>query len=323
MTHLKLRNPKVANFEVFNFYCDVFFHCENNAMIESHKIILAQHSPFLHKFFMSRKGLTEVDMFFPTTQEFVVRKSVDIMYGKTVEVDEKYIKRVYAFLRMLQVDFEIVTETVEETIEETPDLNRTFDKPEIFITPSSSKDPEPVLARPSEQVSEEMVADTEDDDPQILNLDDWTVTTATDGKVSKIDHSWQRLRNKNRNKYTCDHCAEICYSIKKAENHFIKMHLDIGYIVEMITDIDKKRKKYHQQYTELVHGFKSNGNEFLVRHEMEVISDNLKELKSVLKKNVAKKLLPQHEQKKNTLEINLVSLESDVAGFLNNFSDFS
>ena len=56
---------------------------------------------------------------------------------------------------------------------------------------------------------------------------------------------------------------------------------------------------------------------------MEVISDNLKELKSVLKKNVAKKLLPQHEQKKNTLEINLVSLESDVAGFLNNFSDFS
>ena len=187
-----LRDPKVANFKVSNFYCDVFFHCENNVIIESHKIILAQHSPFLHKFFMSRKALTEVDMFFSTTQESVVRQS------KTVEVDEKYRKRVYPFLKMLKVDFEIVTETIKKTTEEIPDLNRNFDKPDIFVTPSSSKEPEPVLTRPSEQVFEEMLADTEENDSEILNLNDWTVTTATDRKVSKIDHSWQRLRKKEQ-----------------------------------------------------------------------------------------------------------------------------
>ena len=87
-----------------------------------------------------------------------------------------------------------------------------------------------------------------------------------------------------------------------------------------MADIDKKRKKYHQEFTQLVQVYKSDGNTFLLRHEMEVISDNLKELKSVLKKNTSKKLLPQHDERKNTLEMNLISLESDVAGFLKNSS---
>ena len=261
-------------------------------------------------------------MFFPTLQEDVVQQSIDVIYGKTVEVDEKNRKRVCAFLKMLQVDFEIVTATAYEVTEEMTGLNRTFDKPDIFATPSSSKDPEIVLANPSpsEQVSEKMVPETEEDDPEMLNMDDWTVTTANTDRVSRIDHSWQRLKNKKRIKYTCQHCAEICYSIKKAENHFIKMHLDIGNIVEIMADIDKKRKKYHQEFTQLVQVYKSDGNTFLLRHEMEVISDNLKELKSVLKKNTSKKLLPQHDERKNTLEMNLISLESDVAGFLKNSS---
>ena len=318
MTSLKLREQILDHCDVFNFYCDVFLHCANGAIIKAHKIILAQHSSFLHKFFLSRKGLMEVDMFFPNLQECVVKKSVDIMYGRTVEVDEVYRKRVCAFLRMLQVEFEIVTDTAKETTEEIVNLDRTFEKPEIFVTPSTSKELlEPVLAEPSEKVVENMVIETEEEDPEILNLNDWTVTTATDNRVSMIDHSWERLKNKKRNKYTCDHCAETCYSIKKAETHFIRMHLDIGLILELMADIDMKRKKYQQEFTQLVQLFhKPDRNAFLVRHEMEVISDNLKELRSMLNKNTSKKLLPQHEQRKKNLEINLITLESDLAKVL-------
>ena len=43
--------------EVLREYTDVYFHCEDNSVIEGHMAILAPLSPFCHRFFRSRKNM--------------------------------------------------------------------------------------------------------------------------------------------------------------------------------------------------------------------------------------------------------------------------
>ena len=56
------------NEKVLHDYVDVYFHCENNSIVEGHMAIIAPLSPFCHRFFKSRKNMSVVDMFFPTNQ---------------------------------------------------------------------------------------------------------------------------------------------------------------------------------------------------------------------------------------------------------------
>lgn len=326
MTAFRLQNSEIKDLTVFKNYVDVYIHCENNKIIESHKIILAQHSAFFHRFFLSRKEMKEADMFFPTIKQSVAQKAIDIIHGKTTTVEEKDRQRVCAFLRMLEVEFKFLTSPENEILEEeNTDMNRTFDKPSR-ITAAAPSIPPPPPPAPSgssplhrnEEVSVEIETSEAENWRDLMMSGDWTVTTATDEQVAEIDHSWRRLPNRNRNEYTCNHCKETCLSISIAKNHFIKLHLDTQALVKKIADIEKRRKKLSEEFAQLVDIQKQNknANKFLIQHESEMMLDNIEKLKTEVKENVKKTILPQHAEKKKALESNLRKLESDVKEFI-------
>ena len=320
MNLFKLRNLKLENEEVFENYVDVFVHCENNAIIKAHKIILAQHSSFFHRFFMSREGMREADMFFLTMKQYVVQKAIDVIYGRIVRVEENERKRVAAFLRMLLVDFEFMPSDEEGSEDNINmgELNRTFENPRkgAFVPPSIS---EPMKSATDKIVEEPVLSETHE---KIEELDEnWTVTTASDQRVSEVEHTWKRLQNLNRNEYTCNYCGEVCFSIRKAERHFTNVHLDIQSKVQLMADIDQTRKKLCHEYANLVETFKQNGSNILVRHEMELLVDKLTELKTKLGENISTKIPPQHAHKKKTLENNLLNFKTEIAEFIRNNLD--
>ena len=328
MTAFRLQNSETNDLTVFKNYVDVYIHCENNKIIESHKIILAQHSTFFHRFFLSRKDMKEADMFFPTIKQSVAQKAIDIIYGKTTTVEEKDRQRVCAFLRMLEVEFQFLTSPENEILEEeNTDMNRTFDNP-MRIPAAGPSIPPPPPPAPSgssplhpnedEEVSVEMETREAENWRDLMMSGDWTVTTATDEQVAEIDHTWRRLPNRNRNEYTCNHCKETCLSITIAKNHFIKLHLNTQALVKTLADIDKRRKKLSEDFAQLVDIQKQNknANKFLIQHESEMMLDNIEKLKTEVKENVKKTILPQHAEKKKALESNLRKLESDVKEFI-------
>ena len=109
MSQFILENPSFPNEEVLACYIDVYFHCEDNSIVEGNMAILAQQSPFCHKFFQSRKGMKVADMFFTNIRQSVIRSALNIMYGKSVNVSVSDIKRVGSFLNLLGVKYKTST----------------------------------------------------------------------------------------------------------------------------------------------------------------------------------------------------------------------
>ena len=76
MSGVRLCNSRLQNDDAFKFYVNVFIHCENQSIVEAHMMVLAQHSPFCHRFFKSRKELKVADMFFTTMKHSVVEAAI-------------------------------------------------------------------------------------------------------------------------------------------------------------------------------------------------------------------------------------------------------
>ena len=122
------------------------------------------------------------DMFFTTMKHSVVEAAIDVIYGKMISVGDSDFKRVCAFLRMFQVEYEIVP-SADETLQEEDAGDRTFDSKTFerpntgFAPPMQKRDlPEP-----------EQPATIEED------LDNWTLTTESTRRVYGIDHNAERL----------------------------------------------------------------------------------------------------------------------------------
>ena len=79
----RLCNSRLQNEDAFKFYVNVFIHCENQSIVEAHMMVLAQHSPFCHRFFMSRKELKVADMFFTTMKHSVVEAAIGVKFPLT------------------------------------------------------------------------------------------------------------------------------------------------------------------------------------------------------------------------------------------------
>ena len=264
MSGVKLRDHKQQNDEAFKYYVNVYFHCENNSIVEANMIILAQHSPFCHRFFMSRKEMKDADMFFTTKKHSVVKAAIDIIYGKTVSVGDSDFKRVCSFLRMLQVEYEIEP-TADETIQEADDdddddANRTFDKP-FFEMPATSVSSS-MQKKEVQHILSEQQAPIEEDP------DNWTLTTESTQRVFSIDHSAERLETEKKIRYICKHCRETCFAFQRAESHYLKKHLAIKPLTEMLAKLDQRRKGLNQEYHVLIKSLKQNGSKTLVQHEM-------------------------------------------------------
>ena len=298
MSRLRLRNSKQQNEDVFKYYVNVHIHCENYLTVEAHMVVLAQHSPFCHKFFQSRKGIQVADMFFVTMKHSVVQMAIQIMYGKTVDTEEPDFKRVCSFLRMLQVDFEIAPlaqESNSDDVGTTSNIStvgvsspfqtktaqtneQAYEVAESSLSPhTQEQDSAPVsdvgsLDRTFDSrvpdVTSAPQANMESDSMEI-ETDNWTVTTESLNRVFEIDHTVETSKTEKKSKYICRQCQEICFAFHKAEHHYFRRHLNVKPVIELIDKVERKLKSFYKEYQDLVEALKNHGNKILVQHEIE------------------------------------------------------
>ena len=284
MSRLRLRNSTQQNEDVFKHYVNVHIHCENYLTVEAHMIVLAQHSPFCHKFFQSRKGIQVADMFFVTMKHSVVQKAIQIMYGKTVDTEEPDFKRVCSFLRMLQVDFEIAPLAQESNSDDvgttsnisTAGVSSPF-QTKTVQTNEQEQDSAPVLDVGSlDRTFDSRVPDVTsapqanmESDSMEIETDNWTITTESLNRVFGIDHTVETSKTEKKSKYICKQCEEICFAFQKAEHHYFRKHLNVKPVIELIGKVERMLKSFYKEYQDLVEALTNHGNKILVQHEIE------------------------------------------------------
>ena len=273
MQQLKLKNDRLINDAVFKSYVNVYIHCENNSIVEGHMVILAQASPFLHRFFQSRKNLMVADMFFTTVKQSIVEDALKLIYGKIVKVNQQELKRLSSFLNMLQIEFELVTSSIES--------NSSLDKklPSTFASPSSDH----LAANKNTETKEPHYAphdmnQGDDATPNSpihksaadidIDFQSWTVTSESEARVSKIDHTVFKFETSKRLHYKCIRCNKMSDAFRNAEKHFLNEHQDFTHVKEMLLKVDQERKSHVQKRILMEHIIEKNGDKTLVQHEL-------------------------------------------------------
>lgn len=277
LSRLRLRNSKQQNEDVFKNYVNVYIHCEGNLTVEAHMVVLAQHSPFCHKYFQSRQGMQVADLFFVTLKHSVVNKAIKIIYGKSVDIEEPEFKRICSFLRILQVDFE--TAPLAETNIQNVALERTFEsqRPSTTTSPLPQANPIHLVDKAHDVVDLDRTFDSQSPDVQAnselnameMETDNWTVTTESHNRVLEIDHTAEASKTEKKMKYICKHCREICFAFHKAETHFFRIHLDMKPMHELMAKVERHHTSFCKEYEDLVEAYAHNGNKILVQHELE------------------------------------------------------
>ena len=297
MTEFRLQNELFRNEEVLGNYANVFVHCEDNSIVEGHMLILAQQSPFCHRFFQSRK-MEVADMIFPNIRHSVVRSALRIMYGKVVNVSKSDSKRICAFLNMLQVKYQVTA------IEESPEFQSTGTyQTEVPIQDCQLK-PLPENSDKGEKAEEgsqdwnrrtgnpdyqntpvvidDVTTATEPKQHDVMdNLENWTLTTTDWGKVDAIGHTIERDEAQNRNVYKCNFCPVSSRVFDYAAKHFTNKHKDIKKEQELILSVQKRRNQLMKDFDNVSD---TGVNMTLVNHESTVILGDLETLAAELSK---------------------------------------
>jgi hypothetical protein len=278
MYEFQLQHALMTNEEVLENYVDVYIHAEDNSIVEGHMVILAQQSPFCHRFFQSRKKLKEADMFFTNIRHSVIKNAVRIIYGKLVNVSESDAKRVSSFLKMLQVQFKMVSLT-ENTLESmSSDSEQVVEK--FCKNLDVAGKAEEIVAEPTE------TATTAHHEPMQDISCDWTQTTTDWDRVESIGHTLERDQASNKKMYKCKYCPVASQSITYAEKHFRNKHQDLQAERDLLVKVQNERSRAMNNFKELNKG---GLNKALVEHEsgeilekLQYMARELEDLKTVL-----------------------------------------
>ena len=297
------------NEEVLANYVDVYIHCEGNAIVNGHMVILAQQSPYLHKFFQSRKNMKVADLFYTNIKHSGIKNAIRILYGKLVSVPDFNLKRVCSFLTMIQVDFEVISkeedifptqnaesnesvvfqnqEKVQSTrISTEIDISDDFQVDENVQNTGHTKEVENCL-------NQEKAASAEGEENAIdLN---WTMTTTDWERIDGIGHIVEREGSTKM--YKCKYCPVSSREFIFAEKHYRNKHQDLTLERNLFTKIHTERLELMKTYEDI----SCDGtNETLARFEGQRIMERLNKYVSDLKDLTA--ILPPHmDYKKRTL----------------------
>ena len=284
--------------EVLREYTDVYFHCEDNSVIEGHMAILAPLSPFCHRFFRSRKNMQIVDMFFPQIRHSVVESALKLLYQKHVNVQKCDAKRVSSFLNMLQVKYNVEAEVPQYLHVDTQgkiydhDDNVTCMKENSteesmeFVNPDCQKNTEGVNqesnvndnVEASATVPNELLVGSSSYDFND-HLDDWTITTTDVEKVEGIHHTIER--GSGRKTYKCKICDVTSKVWYQAVNHFKDRHQDLKLVADTLSSVDKQRRILNENY----HDLRMAGvDQLLMQHECSETISKFQNLVSELEK---------------------------------------
>lgn len=279
------------NEEVLQSYVDVYIHCENNAIVEGHMIVLAQQSPYLHRFFQSRKEMKVADLFFTTIRHSVIRNAIRILYGKNVNVSESDSTRISSFLKMLQVKFEVISNKGETIV---PGKSKPHEDLNIQLK-ISQKEVKDISEEKEEEIIKEIPKPpTTTSEENNLDLD-WTLTTTDWEKIEDIQHTVEREASVKY--YKCKHCPTTSKEYKSAKKHFRNKHQDLEEEKKLLIKVQTERMPLLRKYEDMSC---SGADNTLVRHEAETILEKLNSFVNELE-NLQVPLSPHLDFKKRDL----------------------
>ena len=289
-----LENDLFMNEEVLQSYVDVYIHCENNAIVEGHMIVLAQQSPYLHRFFQSRKEMKVADLFFTNIRHSVIRNAIRILYGKNVNVSESDSIRISSFLKMLQVKFEVISNKGENKVQGQPKPNEDLEI-QVDIDQKKGDDKVEKISQKKEDKSiKEIPKPTPISEENDLDLD-WTLTTTDWERIENIHHTVEREQSLKY--YKCKHCPTTSKEYRSAKTHYRNKHQDLEEEKKLLIKVQTERMPLLKKYEDISN---SQINKTLVRHEAETILEKLNGFVNDLE-NVQVPLSPHLDYKKRDL----------------------
>ena len=326
-----VNNVSSFNEEVLRDYADVYFHCEDTAIIEGHMAIIAPLSPFCHKFFKTRRNAMVVDMFFPHIRHSVILSAIMIMYGKEVHVPKSDCKRVQSFLNLLQVKYKVdsTLEASQEKMDkeirvdgdqETPAFEtektqeKNTDQTEFSPWPENLASSSEVLASPRLDLGPSSLKDDDDDDDD--DMEGWYIsTTVTDKeKLDDISHTIERVGGE-RKRYKCKRCPALSTTFYVAQQHFKDKHQDLEGVANLITNVYTERKKLKKDFEALT---KATMNTTVMEHECSDILDKFQALLSDLE-SLPSSSIPVQQLKKKQEFLKKIKMDmSSVNIFMKN-----
>jgi hypothetical protein len=246
-------------------------------------IVLALQSPYLHRFFQSRKEMKVADLFFTNIRDSVIKNAIRIMYGKLVNVSESDSKRICSFLKMLEVKFKVVSnkEEIEAPLSAQPQEDLTYkENLSQEKVDDISKEATPQAAR----------------EPEENALDpNWTLTTTDWERLEYIHHTLERDGSSKH--YKCKHCPAISQEYRYAKTHYRNKHQDLEAEKNLLIKVQTERLPLLKKYEEISN---VGNNKTLAKHEAETILDRLENFVVELE-NVQVTLPPHLEYKKRDL----------------------
>ena len=332
--------PGYLNEEVLREYTDVYFHCEDNSILEGHMAIIAPLSPFCHRFFRTRKNMKVVDMFFPQIKHSIIESALKLLYRKHVNVQKCDEKRVASFLNILQVNFKVEAEVPqdlfvdmhEEVIYDHDDGNEDDDE---NVTQKKENSTEGIMESENPNIQRKKDGMTQECNVVYDNveasatapidlltgqstynfkdhLDDWTITTTDLEKVEDIHHTIER--GYGRKTYKCKICNVTSKVWFHALKHFKDKHQDLKSVADTLSSVEKQRHSLNENY----HDLRMAGiDKLLMEHECSETIAKFQNLLSKLEK-LPKFLPPQVEKRRMEFMKKLKSDMSTVRIFTKN-----
>ena len=105
---LQAKTNQLTQGDITEQYAEVYIHLKdkgNSSFIKANKVILAFHSPYFHRIFQSRDNMQTVDFAFIGIGADVIRETISMIYGSTLNVSKNEIVKFKMFFKMLEMDF--------------------------------------------------------------------------------------------------------------------------------------------------------------------------------------------------------------------------
>ena len=154
---LKLKTSDLSLGSISDQYADVFIHIENknkeHSLLKANKVILASHSPYFHRAFQSRENIQQVDFNFVGIHPMTIKDAIHLIYGKCVEILDKHFNRFCAFLRLLEIEYEISTYREADTPSQDQSVTETTVSDDTLEQIPQTKEILPTIWQAEDQVS--------------------------------------------------------------------------------------------------------------------------------------------------------------------------
>ena len=265
MSTFALKEPFLSHLPKFsNSYNDAFLHSEDDKVFKAHKLILAIHSPYLHRLFQLKKGNNDAEILVLNTPSDVLGNVLDLIYGQDVCVKSEDVTRFEDLLQKWKVDYRHINMEMRDLMSK----NKCVDEKqnttsledidcEDGITTDNLKSPENsgVLFEKTADIPYQDSLDSKKEEGSInVNIGDMEMTNTDPTEINNlmgyINHEMINKSSKNHT-YMCLGCKTVSLYFQQAQSHFALFHQDNKNEIETLKEAESLRSVASRYFSAL------------------------------------------------------------------------